>query len=369
MENIASPSEVYEKAEDFSSITGGDSELEKKLRILCLEHEVLRQEGCLVPSSLTLDQWKQIFAMDTRSKRRKYYRFLFGVEVKRRNEKLKKQQRAQEFLEKKQGEVPEEENGHIKYGIGHNTFLLRIYDTTMNQLYNNNVIRAMQFGQKLVIDCGYDEYMIPQETSNCAKQLMLSFSENRMHTDPFDIYLCNANKDSPTIKQLNKFIPNMYEDYFPLNISEKSYLDVFPRKDLVYLTPHCRTELQEFDHNAVYVIGGMVDKVNCEPLSLAKAKREGLCMAKLPLDTYLQWGGGSGKSLTINQMVSIMLDMHTSEDWKFALRHVPRRKLFDQEPIASQPKKSMDNSKPFRTRERKQAYTKIISPHLFDLKK
>lgn len=67
--------------------------------------------------------------------------------------------------------------------------------------------------------------------------------------------------------------------------------------------------------------------MNQEPLSLAKAKREGLRMAKLPLDRYLQWGGGSGKSLTLNQMISILLDIKTSGDWDFALRHVPRRKV------------------------------------------
>lgn len=52
-------------------------------------------------------------------------------------------------------------------------------------------------------------------------------------------------------------------------------------------------------------------------------------MAKLPLDRYLEWGAGSGKSLTLNQVMSIMLDMKVSGDWNHALRHVPRRKLAD----------------------------------------
>lgn len=50
-------------------------------------------------------------------------------------------------------------------------------------------------------------------------------------------------------------------------------------------------------------------------------------MAKLPLDRYLQWGSGSGKSLTLNQVTSILLDVKHTGDWKHALRHVPRRKL------------------------------------------
>lgn len=52
-------------------------------------------------------------------------------------------------------------------------------------------------------------------------------------------------------------------------------------------------------------------------------------MAKLPLDRYLQWGSGSGKSLTLNQVTSILLDVKLTGDWKYALRHVPRRKVVD----------------------------------------
>lgn len=52
-------------------------------------------------------------------------------------------------------------------------------------------------------------------------------------------------------------------------------------------------------------------------------------MAKLPLDYYLEWGAGSGKSLTINQVISILLDVKRTGDWNYAFRHVPRRKLAD----------------------------------------
>lgn len=52
-------------------------------------------------------------------------------------------------------------------------------------------------------------------------------------------------------------------------------------------------------------------------------------MARLPLDRYLQWGAGSGKSLTLNQMVNILLDLKSTNDWTQALKHVPRRKVVD----------------------------------------
>merc|ERR1712179_654238 len=63
---------------------------------------------------------------------------------------------------------------------------------------------------------------------------------------------------------------------------------------------------------------------------MAKAKREGLRVQKLPLDKYLSWGIG-GKSLTLNQMICILLDLKESGDWEYALRHVPRRKIKTEE--------------------------------------
>lgn len=45
----------------------------------------------------------------------------------------------------------------------------------------------MQFGQKLVIDCGYDQNMTRRENYNTAKQLMLLFSENRNHDGEYFI--------------------------------------------------------------------------------------------------------------------------------------------------------------------------------------
>lgn len=62
---------------------------------------------------------------------------------------------------------------------------------------------------------------------------------------------------------------------------------------------------------------------------MAKAKREGLRMAKLPIDSYLHFGGGSGKCLTLNQMIDILGDIRKTKDWKQALKHVPRRKLHE----------------------------------------
>lgn len=167
----------------------------------------------------------------------------------------------------------------MSYRLGKNNILLRVRDGTMNQMYNNRLIQAMQFGQKLVLDCGYDSDMTTRENNNCAKQLMLLFAENRDHdgehllekickihyiplfTDPYDLHYCNTNPNSRLMQSLHRYISTMYEPWFPLNIHEQSYLDLFPKNQLVYLTPHCREELHDYDHDTIYIIGAIVDKV------------------------------------------------------------------------------------------------------------
>lgn len=63
------------------------------------------------------------------------------------------------------------------------------------------------------------------------------------------------------MKSLHRNIPTLHEQGFPLYLHEQSYLDIFDRSELVYLTPHCREEMTTYDHNAVYIIGAIVDKV------------------------------------------------------------------------------------------------------------
>lgn len=167
--------------------------------------------------------------------------------------------------------------------------------------------------------------MKPQEAKNTAEQLMSCFSLNRQHADPFDMHICGADLDSQTMRCLHKFIPTLHEPAFPLEVHTKSIVDVFPAEKLVYLTPHCENDLDEFAPDDIYVIGGIVDKHHCFPVSLEKATTLGLRMVRLPLDRYFHWSGD--KTLTLDAMLKIMLELKSTRDWAKALRHAPKRKI------------------------------------------
>lgn len=283
---------------------------------------------------LRQSDWDYICNLPSKSARRRHYLFMWKNQIKKENEKIKREEKKKATAERL--EIKRElnqQNEHLIYGLNFNSMFMRIYDTTITKFQNSRLINAMMYGQKIVFDCSYDEFMNRQEASNTGKQLMISFAENRMNDQPFDIHFCNVNMKSYSFEILKKFIPTCLDIDFPMNLHTESFNDLFDKRRLVYLTPHCNNELTHFNHDDIYIIGAMVDKQNNDPISLGKAKKQGLRMAKLPLDKYLCWGAGSGKSLTLNQMVTIMLELKNSGDWNKALSVVPRRKIIDPEDL------------------------------------
>ncbi|XP_076642309.1 tRNA methyltransferase roswell [Halictus rubicundus] len=287
-----------------------------------LEMETARQMNGRVPTEVTATDWLMLLAATSKSQRRAYLDHRWKIEKCNEVAKLSKLTK-----EVKEHETQVPNDGTI-YGLFHNTMFLRISRKAMNNFYNNRLINAIMYAPKIVYDLGYDTDMTAYEALNCAKQLLLSFALNRYHVDPFNLYLCNANKSSLVMKQFHKGIPTLYEDSYPLYVTEKSYLDVFDKDKIVYLSPDAQTVLEKYDPNMVYVIGAMVDKINPQRVSFAKARKEKIKMARLPLAEHVPWGSGSAKNLPLNQVLGILLDLRRTNSWKKALElHIPRRKL------------------------------------------
>jgi len=312
---------------NYDEITGGDSEALNKFKLLLLEVDVLRQDGSRVPDKLTTEQWKDLFNLQSRSQRLKFLNYLWTIHVRKLGEKRRKDRKKLKNEERK-AELDKfnASNEHIRYGFQGNTIFVRVYDTTINLFDNSRLMLSMLFGPDIIIDCGFHSDMNAMENNLAAKQLCYMFAENRLHREPFNLHFCNMDRESTLFKRFHKFIPTLDDPAFPINITEKHYLDLFPKEKLVYLTPHCRNELKEFNHDDIYIVGALVDRCNQAPLSMAKAKSEGIRMAQLPLDRYLEWGLGT-KSLTINQVLKILLDVRVTKDWTQAFQHVPQRKV------------------------------------------
>ena len=136
-------------------------------------------------------------------------------------------------------------------------------------------------------------------------QLEFFFSHIDEYHSPSFVTLCNLAIDGQ-IQQEFARRANQNRAISCFEMTESNYLDLFDRKQLIYLSPHSPYEMSEYDHNAVYIIGAIVDaskvtrsssahveRVDClgvsgRPLSLAKAKRDHIRHQRLPLERYLK---------------------------------------------------------------------------------
>ncbi len=246
---------------DFESIAEGDPENIKQLKIMQLEIHMMRQQGEKVPSRLTNSQWCDLLKISKEPlQRQRYLAYLWLNETKTLHRKEKQAENNKLWAIKKE-EMRKQEpitfttSSPMMYGLKYMTLFHRIYDTQINRLFNYNLLLAEWFGTCILIDCGYEPYMKHKDVSNCVKQLLLSWSGNRDHLDPFNIILCNVDPKGMIVEKLRNLFPCLDEPDFPFNITSKNYLDLYPRNKLVYLTPHSKDVLYEYNPDDIYIIG------------------------------------------------------------------------------------------------------------------
>lgn len=307
---------------NFEEITNGDPELTKKLKVLILEIENFRQEGLHVPKSITTDELKNLLLnLHSARTRTKQLKFLAFNEFKAINDKGKKNRGKLDFMKKKEAvNVP----NHLNYTVGKNALFLSIRDHSIFNLQYSKMCSAMLHSNDIVFDLDYEKYMTPRQMKQCVKQVKESIVLNRSHINPLNFHLCNFPSNGMLHDYFQTFM-KQYKAFTTVQIHEKSYLDVFNPKQLVYLSPHADNILLEYNADDIYIIGGYVDTGTSIPVSFGKAKAEKIRSAKLPTDVYFRWKQGT-KSLPLNIVYGIMLDLYFSKDMKKAMvNHVPTR--------------------------------------------
>lgn len=278
--------------------------------------EMWRLLGKDVPEHITEEELKTLTECPSKSAKRKYLKYLYSKEKAKKAKQIKKEMKA-EARRARLLETPVREEQQ-------DFMFLRLWDQRMNTALGWKGVQAMQFGQPLVFDMAYDNYMKPSELQNTVSQLLESEGWNRRNVDPFHIYFCNLKIDSAYHRELVKRYREKW-DKLLLTATEKSPVDVFPKDRIIYLTADSPNVMTTFKHDKMYIIGSFVDKNTQTGTSLAKAKRLKLATERLPLDKYLQWDIGN-KNLTLDQMIRILLCMKNTGSWEEALKFVPRRK-------------------------------------------
>lgn len=176
----------------------------------------------------------------------------------------------------------------------------------------NRLHRAKLYGQKIIVDCSYENCMTHQEWSNVAKGLKRVYAENRNHKMPFDLHLCGVKPNSVIIKNLCGQIPSLVKMGSPTEIHSECFMQLFPKKQLVMLTPDSANVL-EYNSNDIYIVGGIVDYGRSDPLTLAKAKELGIRTARLPLDN-LRLQEGDSRELPMSAAIAVVREFQINKN-------------------------------------------------------
>lgn len=295
----------------------------QRLRMLLREHSLRLRDGLRAPQELSTQDVLDLLALSSFRKRGRLLEYLFYRERKR----LRQHRREVDCLASVNEEKPSLKKNFLPhtadriddYGLFRNSFLIRIREGTINRYYESRQIPAVLFGQSVVFDLGYDGVMSPRECNKAARDLLEAYGWNRWSRDPFHLHFCNASPDGVTARILQDALFAASENKLLSEMTPNSYLDIFPKERLVYLTPDSENTLDVFDHDAIYVIGALVDKELKEGATRAKAASEGLKTARFPQTFAWHWETEVSKPLHLTDVFKILLALKKTNSWKYAL--------------------------------------------------
>lgn len=257
-------------------ITEGNPETSRKLQELLMFLYLKHERGDTLPKSITVLELTDLLNLSNTEVESKLQMY------ERRREKLFTNANVTKNLyvrSKSRVEKRTRGTGSIHDEPVRNSMFLPIIPRSQSLFYNINLGKGLSFGQQVVFDCSYDSYMSSAQLRETAKYLNSCVHINRKNRRPFGLNFCNVERNSQVMHHFKH--ENGGIEFLPINIYECSYLKLFHKEDIVYVSPHVSREL-EYHPDDIYVIGAL--NRSEEKLTLKKARLEGVRCARLPLN-------------------------------------------------------------------------------------
>lgn len=194
-------------------------------------------------------------------------------------------------------------------------------DNPLYKLKRRKLTEEDLANQKIVLDVSFDAEMNEKEVRSLVSQITQLYGKNRIVEHPLRIYLTDfGGKLKTNLEALNGF-PN----WKGITSDARSYMDMFPKERLVYLSAESEESLTELNEDDVYIIGGLVDHNRLKGICYEKAVSQGIRTARLPIGEFMKLK--DRKVLTVNQVYEILLSFTVEKDWAKAFDSIiPKRK-------------------------------------------
>ncbi|CAF0783802.1 unnamed protein product [Rotaria sordida] len=315
--------EYLRERRSFSDLTE-----EQRRHVIEIEIQTLRESGERVPEIIPDERWTELINTPLSQSRKSIYGYLFLREMYRKRRtaivtennlrRIESVKRRQELLA--EGKPPTNYPGYSS--------IFRHFGRQYEKYLREQLLLVpARLGEMIVIDCGFEhEHIREYYLLNLVDQIQYLFAEIYRYHSPSFVYLCNLSKHGRLQEEFNRRSPL---ENLCFEATESSYLDIFPHEKLIYLSPDSNVEMTSFDHDAVYIIGGIIDLSGKKPLTFAKAKRDNIKHQRFPIDRYVKFGGGSGKTLTLDQVYNILMTLKHTGSWVEAFKYIPDRKVVE----------------------------------------
>lgn len=136
----------------------------------------------------------------------------------------------------------------------------------------------------VAIDLTFNELMSDDDIGKCVKQLLRAYTINRRSNSPINLYFTSLVQGNRFHKILEK--NDGYENW-DVKMKSESFIDVFDKDRIIYLSSDSENVLNDLEKDKVYVIGGLVDHNHSKGVCLDKANKLGIKHARLPLSEYV----------------------------------------------------------------------------------
>ncbi|XP_014471697.1 PREDICTED: tRNA methyltransferase 10 homolog A [Dinoponera quadriceps] len=188
----------------------------------------------------------------------------------------------------------------------------------------------------VTIDLSFDELMIDKDIAKLTKQILRCYALNRRATAPLQFSLSSfTGKSRDDMEKHNGY------EHWDVSFHTKSYINVYPKDKIIYLTSESENVIEHLDHDCIYVIGGLVDHNSHKGICHKVANEAGIRHGRLPLDKFLKMK--ARKVLTIDHVFEILLRITEGVTWQEAfLKVLPERK--NARPIAPEQSEEQEES-------------------------
>ncbi|XP_018427229.1 PREDICTED: tRNA methyltransferase 10 homolog B [Nanorana parkeri] len=192
----------------------------------------------------------------------------------------------------------------------------------LKALTKDRLLEAKNSGPRLCIDLSMTDHMSKKELSRLAAQIRRLYGSNKKSAKPFWLYLTGFGQHSLLYDECVR-MNDGFVNYL-VDSTESGFLDMFPLKSIIYLTPDSDNVLEDIDPSKVYVLGGLVDESIQKKVTYHKAKENGLQTARLPIQEYMIKKDNEknfhSEILAINQVFDILSTYHETKSWPKALK-------------------------------------------------